>query len=305
MRPYQDEEDYWKIRAFLREVFLLNRRVELSWQTARLDYWRWHVSVNVVKKTTFGGDLFIWETADGELAAVLNPEVRGEAFFQVHPGLRTAALDAEMLAVAEERLAVQQADGRRKLRVWAHQQDSERGQMLAAQGYTQGEWPEYQWRRELVGEIPQVQLPEGYVVRSLGGEDELPARSWASWRAFHTYEPDSDYDGWEWYLNFQQSPLYRRDLDIVAVDRDGKVGAFCTVWYGTSTRSGYIRPIGTPPEFRRLGLGRAVLLEGLRRLQRMGGTLATAASFSESANALYSRVMGPDYMLLQPWEKTW
>jgi len=28
MRKYQDEEDYWQIREFLREVFLLNNKWE-------------------------------------------------------------------------------------------------------------------------------------------------------------------------------------------------------------------------------------------------------------------------------------
>jgi len=36
------EADYWQIRNFLREVFLLNDRVEHSWHVARLDHWRWH-----------------------------------------------------------------------------------------------------------------------------------------------------------------------------------------------------------------------------------------------------------------------
>jgi hypothetical protein len=33
MRPCQTEENQWRVRNFLREVFLLNDR---------LDYWRWH-----------------------------------------------------------------------------------------------------------------------------------------------------------------------------------------------------------------------------------------------------------------------
>ena len=42
LRVFQTEEDHWRIRAFLREVFLVNGRRELSWHVARLDYWRWH-----------------------------------------------------------------------------------------------------------------------------------------------------------------------------------------------------------------------------------------------------------------------
>jgi hypothetical protein len=41
-RPYQNEEDYWRMRSFLRQVFLLNDCLEHSWHVARLDYWRWH-----------------------------------------------------------------------------------------------------------------------------------------------------------------------------------------------------------------------------------------------------------------------
>ncbi len=37
-RPYRDEEDYWRIRAFLRQVMLLNEpaRAELARRPARL-----------------------------------------------------------------------------------------------------------------------------------------------------------------------------------------------------------------------------------------------------------------------------
>ena len=30
-RPYQAEDDYWRMREFLRHVFLLNDRLERSW----------------------------------------------------------------------------------------------------------------------------------------------------------------------------------------------------------------------------------------------------------------------------------
>jgi hypothetical protein len=38
MLPYQSEDDYWRIRQFLREVFGLNARRELSWPVYRFDY---------------------------------------------------------------------------------------------------------------------------------------------------------------------------------------------------------------------------------------------------------------------------
>jgi hypothetical protein len=42
-RAFAGEDDYWRIREFLREVFRLNGGRELSWQPYRLDYTRWHI----------------------------------------------------------------------------------------------------------------------------------------------------------------------------------------------------------------------------------------------------------------------
>ena len=37
IRRYECEEDYWKLREFLREVFKANGLREYSWHLARLD----------------------------------------------------------------------------------------------------------------------------------------------------------------------------------------------------------------------------------------------------------------------------
>ena len=91
-------------------------------------------------------------------------------------------------------------------------------------------------------------------------------RSWLSWKAFHSDEPDERYEGWEWYRNVQRFPLYRRDLDLVAVAPDGELAAFCTVWFDDVTRTGSFELVGAHPAHQRRGLGRAVMYEGLRRL---------------------------------------
>lgn len=304
MRPYRDEDDYWRIRAFLRDVFLLNGRRERSWPVARLDYWRWHVALNCQNRNSIAGVTFLWEMANGEIAAVLNPEGSDEAHLQVHPPLRTAGLEEEMLAVAEEHLAAER-DGRRALAVWADAEDTLRLSILEERGYTRGKWAEYQWRRDLDAPIPDARIPTGYTVRSLGGPDELPARSWASWRGFHPDEPDENYQGWEWYLNIQRCPLYRRDLDIVAIAPGSEIASFCTVWYDDATRSAYVEPVATVPEHLRRGLARATITEGLRRVQRLGATRAFVGGYEPGPNALYSSVASPAHDRSEQWIKKW
>ncbi len=72
LRNYQTEHDFWRIRNFLREVFMLNMRRMLSWPVARWDYWRWHGILNL-------GDgkleehVFFWETEEHRIRRSFEP----------------------------------------------------------------------------------------------------------------------------------------------------------------------------------------------------------------------------------------
>ena len=98
MRNYQNEEDYWRIREFLRHVMIINDRRELSWHVARLDYWWWFVN-NDLEKIMPEENMFIWETETGQIAAVLNPEGHGQAYLHIHPEFQSAELDEEMIKI--------------------------------------------------------------------------------------------------------------------------------------------------------------------------------------------------------------
>jgi GNAT superfamily N-acetyltransferase len=300
LRLYRDEEDYWRIRAFLREVFLLNNRLEKSWQVYRFDYCRWHVFMNI-SHNKLKEAVAIWETAAGRVAGVVNLEGTGEIFIQAHPGYQTPELEEEMIEFAEKTYAITGPNGQRTTQIWAHEDDRIRRNILLARGYSKNEWPEFQRRRPLSRSIDNPTIPSGYSVRSLGDKEELPARSMVSWRAFHPDAPDSDYEGWEWYLNVQRAPLYRRDLDLVAVAPDGELASFCTVWFDDVTRTGAFEPVGTAPKYQKLGLGKAVMTAGLQRLKHLGATLATVSSFTPPAHALYSSMGFKEHSLLEPW----
>jgi mycothiol synthase len=305
MRMYQNEDDYWRIREFLREVFRLNDRRELSWQVYRFDYWRWH-GIENLGHGRLEEDVFLWETADGRIAAVLNREGPGHAFLQVHPGLRTPSLEEEMIVTAEEHLAIPSANSQRRLRVWANEHDGLRQGILTRRDYTKGDVPEYQRRRSLEAPIPQAQPAPGYTVRALGDGAKLLERCYASGLAFHPDEIRYAVENREdvsWYRNIQNAPLYRRDLDIVAIAPDGAVASFCTVWFDDVTRAGAFEPVGTAPAHQRRGLGKAVMCEGLRRLKRMGATMAYVGSYTPPAHALYASVGFEEYDLSEPWAK--
>jgi hypothetical protein len=183
LRPYQSENDFWRVRAFLRQAILLDGLRQRCWHVARWDYWRWH-GVENLAEGPLEQTVYLWETSAGDLAAVLNPEGRGQAFLQIHPDYRIAELVRQMLDLAEQRLASERS-GHRQLSVWALASDALLCEELLRRGYTLDDDAETQRWRTLEAPLPEAPPAVGYSLRSLGEAGELPARSWASWRAFH------------------------------------------------------------------------------------------------------------------------
>ncbi len=186
--------------------------------------------------------------------------------------------------------------------------DHLRREMLADHGYERKGWVETQHRRDLTLPIPEVAAPEGYTLRSLGDGLELLERCYASGLGFHQGDIKvavENRDDVTWYRNIQTAPLYRRDLDLVAVAPDGSIASFCTIWFDDVTRSAYFEPVATVPAHQRRGLSRALLTMGLHRLKRMGCLWATVAGFEPGPNRLYETTVGPEYGHYQSWVKTW
>lgn len=291
-RACTNEDDFWHARNFLREIFLLNGRLEHSWNVARLDYWRWHYikTCNVLESVKKG--MTLWKNADRKIIAVLNHLGGSELRLHVHPHFRSAELENEMLAYAEENFCAVTEDSRRYIYMPIFEDDTQRRETAQNRGYKkQSSWGHH-YHRNLDSSIPDTPIPSGYATRSMGGTEEYPARSWASWRAFHNNEPDENYDGdYSWYANLQSAPLYRRDLDVVAVAPDGSIAAFCTIFYDDYTRSAVTVVVGTAFEHWRRGLGKAVITEGLKRLKEMGCMRVFSTAHEEPADLLYHSVM--------------
>ncbi len=306
-RPYQFEDDFWRMRAFLREVFVLNGYRERAWHVARLEYARWHTCLNC-HNVTLNDVAHLWEV-DGRLVAIAMPDGGpDEVHMCVHPEFKTRELEEEILSVAEEKLSIPAGEGKRFLGVWAMEDDSLRRDMLKVHGYIREGWVESQHRRDLRLPIPDVQTPSGYTLRALGDGLELLERCYASGLGFHQGDIKiavENRDDVRWYRNIQTAPLYRRDLDLVAVAPDGSIASFCTIWFDDVTRSAYFEPVATVPAHQRRGLSRALLTEGLRRLQRMGCLWAFVGGFEPGPNALYESVFAPPIGHYQAWHKEW
>jgi GNAT superfamily N-acetyltransferase len=214
-----------------------------------------------------------------------------------------------MVAVAEERLPIIARDGNRKLQVFTDSNDKVLQTVLARRGFQRVERPEvseYQHRRNLDDPLPGLDETPGYTIRAMEDGLEFLERCYASGLGFHEDDINvarNNRDHPEWYRHIQNAPLYRRDLDIVAVAADGSIASFCTMWFDDLSRTAYIEPVATVPAHRKKGLGKATIFHGLHRLKQMGCKVAFVGGYSPAANALYFSVMGPEHDISQPWEK--
>ena len=304
MRPYRGEDDYWAIRRFLRETLQENGGRMHSWHVNRLDYWKHHVSVSC-ELGDLAGTVFLWEDEHGRMAAVVLPETPGQIFLQIAPGVRTTGLEEEVIATAEQRLGAQRADGVFRIVLWVSERDTVRQEIVTRRGFEKHELARTQdHSRSLLESIPEPETPEGIVLQSQGNPSDHPKRSLASWRAFHPDEPDDGADpSGMWYERIQHAPLYRRDLDVVAVDEKGDYAGFCTCWFDDVTRSAVLEPVGTIPAYRRRGLGRALIAEAMQRARKLGAIKIYVGSEDPAACAFYEAIGLPVVDRYAAWTK--
>lgn len=128
--------------------------------------------------------------------------------------------------------------------------------------------------RVLAGE-PEVEPPEGFRLRTVGPADlaarvELHRIVWMPSRVTE-----------ESYRNVRAAWPYRADLDCVVEAPDGRLVSYCLAWLDPDNRAGEFEPVGTHPDFRRLGLGSAVCRFALRRLEDEGATQAVVYAIAD------------------------
>jgi mycothiol synthase len=91
----------------------------------------------------------------------------------------------------------------------------------------------------------------------------------------------------------------------VVVAPDGTFAAFTIVWLDDANQIGLFEPVGCHPEHQRRGLASAVMLEGMRRLQQAGATVAHVLSAADdSPGAHLYRALGFEAVdRIYIWEK--
>jgi ribosomal protein S18 acetylase RimI-like enzyme len=154
---------------------------------------------------------------------------------------------------------------------------------LEAHGFTTLPEQTLTFARPLSGPIPDPVLPPGYLIRLLKGREEAEAAA-----ALHRAAFGSDYMTTENRLAMMETSEYCPEMDLVAVTPDGELAAYAMGFIPveenakTGRREGCVDPIATHPDHQRLGLARALLLTGMRMLQKRGMETVKFGTSSEN-----------------------
>jgi predicted N-acetyltransferase YhbS len=263
MRTCAGPVDFPAISDFLYSLYQLNNR-DGNWFQPIWEYAYTHPGFDEDAVPQIG----IWEDA-GTIVAVTLYELRlGEAFFQINPTY--VHLKPEMLAYAEQYLRGTTDQGKRYLKAYVNDCDPAFEHVVQSRGYEKEPASHRPMAQFIIPDpFPPTRLPDGFRLKSLADDNDLAKIDRVLWRGFnHLGEPPAD--GPKDRKKMQSGPHFRKDLTIVVEAPNGAFVAFGGLWFDPVNRFGYVEPVATDPDYRRLGLGTAAVLEGIRRCGKLG-----------------------------------
>ena len=300
-KTYAPDQDFMRIRDFLIDTFSLYQR-PFNWLIERWNFCRYFVipvhsyyNISYFGVPTHTGRTFrdelpgwektvgMWENEDGHIDGVVNSENEepGEAWIQIHPDY--TFLYDEMVTYIEEHLA--DKVGTTKYVKLNINKGVELEKIARERGYKKLDHsiPHLEYR---INDIVEPQIPTGFTIKSVSEEDDIEKRRKSKSIAFGAHYAPSHWPPASAYKELEKAPDYRKDLDLFIVAPNGDYASFCTVWIDVKNGYGNFEPVGTHAEYRGMGLARALLMEGFKRMKAYGAT----RSFMDSNIEFYRKV---------------
>jgi hypothetical protein len=284
-QKYEQARDFMRVRDMLVETYTGFEK-PVNWRLERWNYARYFAApflgiyglgsepVTGLKDTNdyskkaiklWEESVGIWENETGRVVGVVCPDEHvpwhpafGQVHIQRHPNF--THLLPEMLDYGEKAFAHR---GIFRTRIYEHDHD-----LLAVvkqRGYEKDMTYQECDSEYVIEELPESFLSDRFRFQSMADENNIDKRRKIFGIAFR--HPDSR----EWptvfsYEELQKAPDYRKDLDLYIVGPDGEYVSCCIVWFDEKNKIAALEPVGSIV----LGMGREVVMEGIRRAAVLG-----------------------------------
>ena len=274
-RPYTKmpgfSADYFRVYDFLVRI----NQASIVNESFIWGRWEWMFSLSFLDRDHLDR-IGLWED-DGRIVALATYEQTvGNVWFCLDP-------DYPFLRRAMLEYAVANLDQDGKLAVLIGDRDREFQDVAASLGFcaTQG--------HENTAVIPiddafladrrWAKLPEGFRITSMAETADLKKYNKVLWRGFnHEGEPPETEEMLEGRKLEQSGPHAKMDLKIAVAAPNGDFVSYCGMWYLPGTDYALVEPVATDPDYRRQGMGRAAVLEGVSRCGQIGAKMAFVGS---------------------------
>jgi GNAT superfamily N-acetyltransferase len=266
-RSYGLDSDFQKVSKFLFAIHQPGNK-DGNFFEAMWEYSYTHPYTDLSLMHNVG----IWEDDDEMVGLAFFETELVDAFFCIHADYDW--IKPDLLEYAQRKLNACKKNGERISRIYISDFDQAFLALAASHGYERREHRDRPLLRfGMPASFPQTELPEGFILTDMQETDDILRMDRVLWRGFdHPGEPPKDsVDG---RRRMQSGPNYRKDLAVVVQAPNGEFASFCGMWFDPVNCFGYVEPVATDPSYRGLGIGKAAVLEGIRRCAKLGAKMA-------------------------------
>jgi ribosomal protein S18 acetylase RimI-like enzyme len=219
----------------------------------------------------------LWLEGD-ECAAFAWVDDYDHLWFELDPSRATPRLERAVVDWGVESIRLPGQPGPRNLDASCEAGNTERLALLERNGFAALRQRSLCFARSLSEPPPEAAMPGVLALRPVRGQSEVDALV-----ALHRACFGTDRMTAEARLALMRAPSYMAELDMVAMAPGGELAGFCVGGFVDETRPvGHTDPIGVHPNYRRRGLGRAMVAAVLGTLRDLGAETAELGTSSEN-----------------------
>lgn len=258
--------DYYKIREFL---------LKLNQPNYPFGRWDWMITHTDLDHSALS-QIGVWEH---------NSEIVGLATFDCKLGQsyiytldNYSYLKQEILAYAQQHLCNEQ-----HFEVLILDSDHEFQNIAATAGFIASQEKQEEAILPIDSYPLSFSLPDGFSITSMAQNYDLMQYGSILWKGFnHELNGEGKFNPSEEQLdalhNEMMRPNVNLDLKIAVTNSSGEFVAYCGMWYDSRSQYAIVEPVATDPKYRRIGLAKAAVLEGIQRCKALGAKVAIVGS---------------------------
>lgn len=262
--PFTFQSNLDSTRAFLSEVYRANNMLHYLIPT-RIENQKYGPCGP--DYTPIDDEVFkIWRLSrkpDSDIVALSHRGWFGNYHIEIHPKYKN--LEKELFAKIENFEQTNPDNEKSLIYMYTVDKDSKRITHLTEMGYEDRGLHEYNYEFPADAPIPEYEVPEGFKIRHLFGEEDYPEYIKIVGSVFtHCGEHMT----LEKMRFMSEAEFYYDDLHIVATTEDGTFVGFCINRFDPLTKIAQMEGVAVHPDYAGLGLEKAMLCEGLKQMMK-------------------------------------